>query len=159
MTNVRSCVWFWIDCRVMSACRCSHSSTCWRVIFMMFKCSLTNSGIKQHSVTSCTDQVLITSDECVLVPVRAERRRTQKLQLGTNQLQLLLWSLSSWDQRNSVFHCSSTKSLTGCFTWTSSKLTARVALSEWVGAGMGTWSGAFCACVNALKQLRYFWQP
>ena len=32
----------------------------------------------------------MTSDECVLVPVRAERRRTQKLQLGTNQLQLLI---------------------------------------------------------------------
>ena len=40
-------------------------------------------------------QVLITSDECLLVTVRAEWRRTQKLQLSTNQLQLLLLSLSS----------------------------------------------------------------
>ena len=32
----------------------------------------------------------IPSEECLLVQVRAKWRRTQKLQLGTNQLQLLL---------------------------------------------------------------------
>ena len=140
-------------CRIMSACPdcerhvscCTEHNKCWRVIFMTFKCSLINSGVNQtNKVTSCTDQVLITSDESLSVQVRAERRRTQKLQLSTNHLQLLLWSLSSWDQRNSVFHCSSTKSLTGCLTWTSSDRRVPLWASEWGGA---------------IKLTRSFWQP
>ena len=41
-------------------------------------------------MTSCADRLLRTGDECVLVPVGAEWWRTQELQLGPNQLQLLI---------------------------------------------------------------------
>ena len=61
---------------------CDWAVQCWLVLFMMFKWVSWTVESNQHSGPSCSDQVLVTSGECVLVQVRAEWRRTQKLQLG-----------------------------------------------------------------------------
>ena len=65
--------------------------------------------LSQHSVTSCADQVLITSDECVLVPVRAEWRRTQE------QSSCSFCSDPEAAETRGTLCFTSTKSLSGCF--------------------------------------------
>ena len=125
--------------RITSACRSAHSHTeswLWAsrlvlywVIFMVFKFSLINSGANQTNTKLL--HVLIRS----WVFISSSESRVEDTETPAQYKPAAASALSSWDQRNSVFHCSSTKSLSGCFTWTSSDLTACVALSKWVWGG------------------------